>query len=97
MSDDSDRPTIWTRMVADERFREALIDDPLRALADFPDVAVSSEQVRRLEDMTRDERDELITELFREIHLKGGQARFGTIGMDGRLGAEFGDGGIAPA
>ncbi len=97
MSDVKGRPTIWTRMVADERFRVALIDDPLRALADVPDVSVSSEQVRRLEEMTRAEREELITGLFREAHLRGGQARFGTIGMDGRLGAELGDGGIAPA
>jgi len=97
MSDAPDTPTIWTRMVADERFRVALIEDPLRALADFPDVSVSSEQVRSLEDMTRGEREELITELFREAHFRGGQARFGTIGMDGRLGADLGEGGIAPA
>ncbi len=97
MSGTSERPTIWTRVVADERFRAALVEDPLRALADFDDVAVSSQQVRQLEAMTRGEREELVTEVFRRAHFLGGQARFGSIGLDGRLGAGSGDGGIAPA
>jgi hypothetical protein len=77
---------LWVRVIADERFRAAVIDDPLRALAEFRDVEVSADQVRQLEEMTVEERQELVTQLFREAHFKGGQARFGTIGMDGRLG-----------
>lgn len=86
MSDDAERPTIWVRVIADEQFRTALIDDPLRALARFPDVAVSAEQVRQLEDLSRDEREVLVTDVFRQAHWRGGQARFGQLGMDGRLG-----------
>lgn len=86
MSDDADRPTLWVRVIADEAFRTALIDDPLRALAAFPDVAVSAGQIRQLEDLTCDEREALVTDVLRQAHLRGGQARFGQIGMDGRLG-----------
>ena len=86
MSDDPDRPTIWVRVIADEAFRNAVIDDPLRALADFPDVVVSAAQVRQLEELSREEREALVTDLFRQAHWQGGQARFGQLGMDGRLG-----------
>ncbi len=86
MADEVPAPTIWVRAVADDRFRAALIDDPLRALAAAPDVTVSAEQVRRLEDMGRDERAALIIGIVREAHLRGGQARFGRIGADGRIG-----------
>ena len=39
---------LWTRAVADPVFRDALIDDPLRALADAGDVTASPEQVAQL-------------------------------------------------
>jgi hypothetical protein len=77
---------LWVRAVADPGFREALIGDPLRALAEAGDVRASPEQVRQLEEMDRDERAELVTGVVREIHWHGGQARFGGIGPDGRLG-----------
>jgi hypothetical protein len=80
------RTNLWVRAVADPAFRDALIDDPLRALARAPDVAASAEQVRRLEEMDHDEREELVMGLVREVHYRGGQARFGTIHDDGRIG-----------
>ncbi len=86
MSADPNTPTLWTRVVADESFRIALIDDPLRALADASDVSVSADQVRQLEELSREEREELVTELFRQAHVRGATARFGAIGPDGRLG-----------
>jgi hypothetical protein len=85
MSEESPAPTLWVRVIADEGFRTALIDDPLRALAAFTDVTVSPDQVRQLEEMSREEREALVTDVFREAHLRGGQARFGQIGFDGRL------------
>lgn len=81
---------LWTRAVADEDFRQRLIDDPLRALADAPDIAVSAEQVHQLDEMTVDQREELLTEIVREVYTKGAIARFGEIGPDGR----FGGGGL---
>lgn len=77
---------LWTRAVADPAFRDALIDDPLRALADAGDVTASPEQVAQLEELEPDERRDLVMGVCREIHMKGGQARFGAIGPDGRLG-----------
>jgi hypothetical protein len=77
---------LWVRAVADPAFREALIDDPLRALAEAGDVVASAAQVSQLEEMDRDERAELVTGVVREIHWRGGQARFGALGPDGRLG-----------
>lgn len=77
---------IWTRAVADPAFRDALIDDPLRALAAAGDVSASSEQVRQLEEMDRDGRAELVMGVVRDVHARGGQARFGPLGEDGRLG-----------
>jgi hypothetical protein len=77
---------LWTRAVADPAFRDALIDDPLRALADAGDVTASPEQVSQLEELERDERRDRVMGVCREIHMQGGQARFGAIGPDGRLG-----------
>ena len=77
---------LWVRAVADPVFRDALIGDPLRALADAGDVQASAEQVRQLEEMDVEERAELVTGVVREIHMRGGQARFGRIHGDGRLG-----------
>jgi hypothetical protein len=75
------RPSLWARTIADEAFRDALVYDPLRALARFQDVDVSPDQIRQLEEMTVDERRELIQRVVREAHLKGGAARFGDIGF----------------
>lgn len=77
---------IWTRTVADEVFRQNLIEDPLRALAGAEDIEVSPEQVRQLEQMTAPEREELVTEIVRTVYVKGAIARFGEIGPDGRFG-----------
>jgi len=86
MTGDPDVPSIWVRAIADERFRAALVEDPLRALAEAGPIRVSAEQVRQLEEMSADERRELITGMVREAHWRGGQARFGRLGADGRLG-----------
>ncbi len=80
------RIPLWTRVVADPGFRDALIDDPLRALAGAGDVAASAEQLAQLEGMDADERGEFVRGVVREVHMRGGQARFGSIGPDGRLG-----------
>ena len=77
---------LWTRAVADLAFRDALIEDPLRALAEAGDVHASAEQVRQLEEMDRDERAEMVTEVVRQVHARGFQARFGQLRDDGRLG-----------
>jgi hypothetical protein len=58
--------TIWSRAIADEAFREALIADPLRALAAAPGVSAAPEEIRRLEEMTEDERRELVREVLAE-------------------------------
>lgn len=80
------RVPLWTRAVADPAFREALIDDTLRALADAGDVAASPEQIEQLEAMTPSARGEFVRGVVREVHMRGGQARFGAIGRDGRIG-----------
>jgi hypothetical protein len=80
------RVPLWTRVVADPVFREDLIDDPLRALAGAGDVAASAEQVEQLEAMGAEERGEFVRGVVLEVHMRGGQARFGKIGRDGRLG-----------
>ncbi len=77
---------LWARAVADPAFREALIGDPLRALAEAGDVRASADQVHQLEEMEPDERAELVMGVVREIHWRGGQARFGRIASDGRIG-----------
>ncbi len=84
-ADDPARPTLWARTVADEAFRDALVYDPLRALARFEDVDVSPDQIRQLEEMTVVERRGLIQRVVREAHLKGGAARFGDIGFAATL------------
>lgn len=83
---DENAPGIWVRAIADDRFRAALIEDPLRALATFDNVRVSPEQVRQLEGMSRAERLALLTDMLRRAHIEGGAARFGSIGLDGRIG-----------
>ena len=60
----------WTRMVADQAFREAVIEDPLRALARVDDVDVSPQQVRQLEEMSHGDRRELVTEVVRDAFFK---------------------------
>lgn len=77
---------IWVRAVADPGFRDALIADPLVALAKTPGVEVSPAQVRQLEEMALGDRAEFVTEVVREVHRRGGEARFGSVGEDGRLG-----------
>jgi hypothetical protein len=77
---------LWARAVADPAFREALIGDPLRALAEAADVRASADQVRQLEELEPGERAELVMGVVREIHWRGGQARFGRIRADGRIG-----------
>ena len=74
------------RAVVDPRFRDALIADPLRAVVQAGDVGASGEQVRQLEEMELDERAELVMGVVREVHRRGGQARFGAIREDGRIG-----------
>ena len=82
------RPSLWARAVADGAFRDALIDDPLRALAGAPEVAASPEQVRRLEEMTRSEREELLREILREAMARRARQQWGDrfwspdLGMD---------------
>ena len=87
MSAATSETPFWTRVVADAAFRDAVIEDPLRALAETSGIAVSSEQVRQLEEMDRDERARAIEEIVREVHVRGASARFGDIGPDGRFGA----------
>jgi len=84
--DPAEGTPLWVRAVADPAFREALIGDPLRALADAGDVIASPAQVEQLEGMDLQERFELVTGVVREVHWRGGQARFGAVGSDGRLG-----------
>ena len=81
-----DKIGFWTRMVADQAFREAVIEDPLRALARVDDVDVSAEQVRQLEEMSNAQRRELVTEVVRDAFFKGAVSRFGALGRDGSLG-----------
>ncbi|MEQ9335648.1 MAG: hypothetical protein RJQ03_00480 [Miltoncostaeaceae bacterium] len=86
MDEEPPRIPLWTRAVADPRFRLALIEDPLRALAGAPGVVASPAQVEQLEVMGADERREFVDGVVLEVHMRGGQARFGSIGPDGRLG-----------
>ena len=64
--DATPHPTIWARAIADEAFRDALIADPLRALAGTPGVKAPPEEIRKLEEMTEDERRELLREILEE-------------------------------
>jgi hypothetical protein len=74
-------------MVADQTFREAVVEDPLRALARVDDVDVSPRQVRQLEEMSHADRRELVTMVVRDAFFKGAVARWGPLGDDGELGA----------
>jgi len=78
----------WTRVVADDVFRDAVVSDPLRALAETTGVEVSADQVRQLEEMDLDERREFVTDVVRQIHMRGARARFGDLGEDGRIGGD---------
>jgi F0F1-type ATP synthase delta subunit len=86
MSEHAPTPSLWARAIADHAFREALIDDPLRALATFDHVSATPEQIRQLEDLSSQDRREVITAILRRAHIEGGAARFGQIGPDGRIG-----------
>jgi hypothetical protein len=71
------RPSVWARAIADGAFRDALIADPLRALASAPEVEVSAGQVRALEAMTPAEREELVRELLREAMARRARQQWG--------------------
>jgi hypothetical protein len=60
MSEPGPLTPIWVRVVADPQFREALIADPLRALAEAGNVHASTDQVRQLEELDPDARAELV-------------------------------------
>ena len=49
-------------------------------------MGASLEQVQQLEDMDPEKRAEFVRGVVRDIHMRGGQARFGSVGEDGRLG-----------
>jgi hypothetical protein len=70
-------PGIWSRAAGDPEFREALIADPLRALASVGDTDVSAEQVRQLEEMTAQERATLVQEVLREIAMHRARRTWG--------------------
>ena len=76
------RTPFWTRVVADQEFRAAIIEDPLRALAGVDDVDVSAQQVRQLEDISREDRVELVTQVVRDAHIMGAYSRFGPLRDD---------------
>lgn len=70
---DENEPTpLWVRAIADPHFREELIADPLRAMADHPEVTASGEQIRQLDQRDRDARRELVEELVREVYRRRG-------------------------
>lgn len=71
------RPSLWARAIADGAFRDALIADPLRALAETPEVEASAEQVRRLEGMSPAEREDLVREILREAMARRARQQWG--------------------
>lgn len=80
--DDAGAASVWARVIADPGFRDALVADPLRAVAGAPGLEVAPEAVRRLEAMTVAERAELVEGLVleatrRRIHQMWGE-RFWT-------------------
>ncbi len=81
------RTGFWTRVVADADFAEAVIEDPLRALSDVDDVEVSAEQVRQLEEMSREERTEFVRGIIREAFFQGASSRYGELAESGLMGA----------
>ncbi len=82
---DGRKTRFWTRVVADERFRASVIGDPLRALSDVDDVEVSAEQVRQLEEMSRDERSVLVDRVMRETFLMNAIALYGPVAVEGPI------------
>ncbi len=74
---DTPRISVWSRAVSDREFCEALIADPLRALASVPGVSATPEQVRRLEAMTADEREQVIRDLVREVASRRARDQWG--------------------
>ena len=71
-------PSVWARAVADPAFREALVADPLRALAQARGtVAISPEQIRQLETMTAAERADLVREIVREVAVRRARQQWG--------------------
>lgn len=69
--------TLWNRAVSDREFCEALIRDPLRALADTPGVTATPDQVRRLEEMTVADRERTVRELVREVTVRRAREQWG--------------------
>lgn len=76
---DGSRTEFWLRVVADERFRDAVIDDPLGAVAAAADVSATPDQVRQLEAMAPDERREFVTHVVRAAYMRGTVARWGPL------------------
>lgn len=68
---------LWTRAVADPVFRDALIEDPLRALANEPQVRAEPAVVRRLEGMSTDERRGLVRELITSVMRRRARDQWG--------------------
>lgn len=69
--------SLWARAVADRDFCEALIVDPLRALADTPGVTANPDQVRRLEAMSLSERDTMVRDLVRDVTARRAREQWG--------------------
>ncbi|MCB0881751.1 MAG: hypothetical protein KDC33_05980 [Thermoleophilia bacterium] len=69
--------TLWNRAVSDRDFCEALIRDPLRALADTPGITATPDQVRRLEGMTLAERERAVRELVTEVAARRAREQWG--------------------
>lgn len=92
MSDTPAGATMWSRAVSDREFCEALIADPLRALAAHPDVTASPEQVRRLEAMDLADRDATVREVVREVTLRRAREQWGDRAWSPDDGPALGDG-----
>ncbi|MFN8110252.1 MAG: hypothetical protein U0Y82_10495 [Thermoleophilia bacterium] len=71
------RIPLWARAIADGAFREALIADPLRALAEAPGVAATPDQIRELEGMAAPERETLVREVLREAMARRARQQWG--------------------
>lgn len=69
--------TVWTRAVADPAFRDALVEDPLRALAGADGVHATPEEARRLEAMGREDREALVRELVRRVTAQRARDQWG--------------------
>jgi len=77
--DDQLKTGFWIRVVADSRFRDAVIADPLRAVAEVDDVDATAGQVRQLEGMDAGERREFVAHVVRAAYMKGTVARWGPL------------------